>query len=608
MKKSKVLNIFIASMTVMCMLFTTAYAAFPDVPSTKYNWAVDAINSMADEGIIKGYEDGSFKPEKSITKLEGLVLVARVLGSGNSENEAFISEAMHLYEDTINKYDINFGKEEVAYLLLKGVIKEADLNGYIGSGKSGTSLMRYEIAVLLTKALDGELPASSTLTYADADKVPDSAKKYVRFVTDNGLMNGMEGNKFSPNTGVTRAQAAVVLKKLLDKTDYEFKTGNVVEINTTMGVLKIKESNGNILSHTILPDVILRQGGEIVTKAEIKAGYVASVTYKDDEVYAIDFISSLADSYVYGALKSIVNTSKTAIGVAIIEENETEPSDETTVYNLSDDVVVTLNDEAASLGKLDIGSYVKLNIKSGKVKTIEAYDKQTTASGTISAISYAPSFKIEVSDKSGNIKEYQFMNNAIIMKNNKSITAAELEIGDTVTVTLEYDRIKKITAISKSTTKSGVITEILISSSPKLTLTIDGEDVTYPLSISADYSITGKDGQGSIYDLRTNTVATVTFASDTIVKVVTSSVVESTAITGEVISATPAAKVFQIRHVDIATGVVQTDTVVVNTKTTIMDTKGKDKTFSVIKEGAKVTVYGSIGSGVVAAETVMIID
>ena len=106
MKKSKVLNIFIASMTVMCMLFTTAYAAFPDVPSTKYNWAVDAINSMADKGIIKGYEDGSFKPEKSITKLEGLVLVARVLGSGNSENEAFISDARHLYEDTKNKYDI----------------------------------------------------------------------------------------------------------------------------------------------------------------------------------------------------------------------------------------------------------------------------------------------------------------------------------------------------------------------------------------------------------------------------------------------------------------------------------------------------------------------
>ena len=96
MKNSKIINIFVSLMVVVCLIFTTAYAAFPDVPADKYSWAVEAINSMADVGIIKGYEDGSFQPEKSISKLEGLVLVARVLGCNASENDIFNDEAQYI--------------------------------------------------------------------------------------------------------------------------------------------------------------------------------------------------------------------------------------------------------------------------------------------------------------------------------------------------------------------------------------------------------------------------------------------------------------------------------------------------------------------------------
>lgn len=50
----------------------TAYAlqTFPDVAGTKYEWAQESIRSLADRGVIKGYADGSFKPDKTITKAE----------------------------------------------------------------------------------------------------------------------------------------------------------------------------------------------------------------------------------------------------------------------------------------------------------------------------------------------------------------------------------------------------------------------------------------------------------------------------------------------------------------------------------------------------------
>ena len=595
--------------TAGCLVSTTVFAAFPDVTS-QYGWASDAINSMADSGIIKGYEDGTFQPSKSISKLEGLVLISRILGFNDSENASFTDEAAELYADTLGKYKINFGQREVSYLLLKGVLKADELDDYIGDDNYSVGLKRYEVATLLTKALDAgdSLTSAASLEYKDADSIPASAKKYVKYVTDQGLMNGMEDNTFSPNTDVTRAQAAVVLKKLQNKTGYTFKSGTVAEMDTVTGIIKLKDADGATFSHSLLPTVILRYDGERIAAGQIESGYYASVTYKNNEVYAIDFAPSNADELVCGALTS-VNKSSTnpTIGVALLADDAVEPSSEKTTYKLASDVVITYKGESTGIGSLKTNSFVKLYIKSGKVKSIEAEDRVTNASGTIESVSFSPKFSITVTDKSGDSADYLFKNDAAITRNGKSSDASQLAEGDVVSLTLDYGRISKMSATSKNTSKSGVITGILISSNPKLTLTVDGEDVTYPISTSAVYSITGS-ATNSIYDLRTNTVATVDIESNTITKITTTAATETLTVTGSVVSVTPAANVFQVSHTDVSTGVVQTDTVIVNSKTTIMDTNGKSRRISELKNGNNVTVYGTIGSGVLAAATVMIIN
>ncbi len=595
--------------TAGCLVSTTVFAAFPDVTS-QYGWASDAINSMADSGIIKGYEDGTFQPSKSISKLEGLVLISRILGFNDSENASFADEAAELYADTLGKYKINFGQREVSYLLLKGVLKADELDDYIGDDNYSVGLKRYEVATLLTKALDAgdSLTSAASLEYKDADSIPASAKKYVKYVTDQGLMNGMEDNTFSPNTDVTRAQAAVVLKKLQNKTGYTFKSGTVAEMDTVTGIIKLKDADGATFSHSLLPTVILRYDGERIAAGQIESGYYASVTYKNNEVYAIDFAPSNADELVCGALTS-VNKSSTnpTIGVALLADDAVEPSSEKTTYKLASDVVITYKGESTGIGSLKTNSFVKLYIKSGKVKSIEAEDRVTNASGTIESVSFSPKFSITVTDKSGDSADYLFKNDAAITRNGKSSDASQLAEGDVVSLTLDYGRISKMSATSKNTSKSGVITGILISSNPKLTLTVDGEDVTYPISTSAVYSITGS-ATNSIYDLRTNTVATVDIESNTITKITTTAATETLTVTGSVVSVTPAANVFQVSHTDVSTGVVQTDTVIVNSKTTIMDTNGKSRRISELKNGNNVTVYGTIGSGVLAAATVMIIN
>ncbi len=608
--KKGILKTMTVALVVMSMLICTAFAAFPDVDATRYSWAVESINSMADAGIIKGYEDGTFNPEKAVTKLEGLVLISRILGCDDSANALIAQEATDIYSEVINEYKVNFGEKELAYLLMKGVLTTDEIDSYLTGGGASDGLKRYEVATLLTKALDGDkgLATSPALSYADAGDIPASAKKYVKYVTDNGLMNGMEDNKFSPNTNVTRAQAAVVLKKLQNLTAYQFRAGTVTDINTTTGIIKVKSEDGSVYTHSILQNVILRHEGNVIKTKDIVTGSLASITYKDAQLYAIDFISSVADSTVKGVVSGIATSGSTStLSVKVMGENATEPSSEKTSYVLANDVAITYNGESATKAALTNGKLVVISVKGGKAKTISVYDKTTTLSGTIEDIIVSPVYKLVIKDNDGNSDEYMLKDVVSVTRGSKSASVADLKQGDMVSLTLEYGVISKVVATTKTNTKSGVIKAIYISDSPELTLTIEGENVTYPLSVNTEYSIIGVESP-SIYSLRTNSIVTVNIESETIVKVTSTASSETKTFTGSVVSVTPAANVFQVTFTDTATGVTETDTVVVGTKTTIIDTNGKTKKLTDIALGDTVTVYGSISSGVISATTVMIVE
>ena len=56
-------------------LYDSEYALF-DVK--KENWSYEYIIKLAKCGILKGYEDGTYKPQKSITRAEIAVVIERL--------------------------------------------------------------------------------------------------------------------------------------------------------------------------------------------------------------------------------------------------------------------------------------------------------------------------------------------------------------------------------------------------------------------------------------------------------------------------------------------------------------------------------------------------
>ena len=82
MKKRRLLACALSLTLTLTSAVTSVFAAsFSDVDNdATVSWAKDSIQQMADAGYIKGYEDGTFKPYRSISKMECLLLMSRMLG------------------------------------------------------------------------------------------------------------------------------------------------------------------------------------------------------------------------------------------------------------------------------------------------------------------------------------------------------------------------------------------------------------------------------------------------------------------------------------------------------------------------------------------------
>ena len=56
----------------------SAYSLYSDVNEQKYAWAMQSILFMTDNDVLKGYSDGTFKPEATVTKAEFTVMLHRL--------------------------------------------------------------------------------------------------------------------------------------------------------------------------------------------------------------------------------------------------------------------------------------------------------------------------------------------------------------------------------------------------------------------------------------------------------------------------------------------------------------------------------------------------
>ncbi|MGO4107875.1 S-layer homology domain-containing protein [Paenibacillus sp. YAF4_2] len=176
------------------------------------HWAKTDVELMASKLIVKGMSNDKFAPNAVVTRAEFAAMVVRALGI--SEDQAAAS-----FKDVSSK---DWFAGAVGAAVKAGIVKGYEDNSF----KPNASITREEMAVMISRALTftGKQPAGSGTELLNAFKDKASieawAKQAVAQAVDAKIIEGTTGGNFAPDSKATRAEAAVMLKRLLEFVDF----------------------------------------------------------------------------------------------------------------------------------------------------------------------------------------------------------------------------------------------------------------------------------------------------------------------------------------------------------------------------------------------------
>lgn len=604
MKKSRILSLILCMAFILSCLSLTAVALeFDDVKNdSTVSWAKDSITKMTEAGYIKGYEDGTFRPHKSISKIECLILMSRMLGFEDMESFEEFKDIRDAFTLTAAKYNQTY-KNELGYLLYLDIIDGGDLADFASAANANTPLLRYQAAILMAKLMNKNDEASdysvTTPTYADNSVIPTNARPYVEFVTEFGIMNGMDAAEngdpqFSPTTPLTRAQMATLLARMIDTLDLIIVSGEIEDVSDTSVTI-----DGDTFEFS-KSSVVRRDASEVDT-TELADGDTATALIVSGEVLMVEALSPQDITTVYGV---VVRKSENSDGKKItIADYEDDSISET--YTLKNDCKITVNDTKGSFGDIMADDFVKLDLVGAKVSALSTQNTRIELSGKLLNVDYDTEDHIylTVGDKNGdNPQVYTVSIKGVkISRDGETAEFRDLAIGDTVNLRLSYGKVTIVNATSTTEKISGLLTEIIISNSPAVTITTDGVSKRYNLRPDVKIKIAGE--EADIYDLRPNITVSGTLDSNEVKTLTTSSVVvkEKGEMVGIVTGKNTNYSVITIEDEDG-----NTQSVYYNSATTFLNSSGKTIAAKTIEKGATVSVTGSETNGVFEATIVIV--
>ncbi|GAB7387133.1 hypothetical protein BSNK01_09690 [Bacillaceae bacterium] len=174
----------------------------------KEHWARQTIEKMTLLGVIKGYEDLTFQPNKPVTHAEAVAMVVRLLGLEGEAKARANADLPYLDEKSIPLW----AKGSIAVALEKGLLEESKLF----QGNKPAS--RLYVMMLLVNAVGTDFDwdwEAARVYFKDADNLREKERAYLAYAALRKLVSGYEDGTFRPHKPVTRAELAALLERVL---------------------------------------------------------------------------------------------------------------------------------------------------------------------------------------------------------------------------------------------------------------------------------------------------------------------------------------------------------------------------------------------------------
>ena len=194
-------------------LLATDRAAFVDLGG---HWAKADVELLASKLIVRGVAERRFAPDAAVTRAEFAALLVRALGLPASSSGG------------------GAGFSDVPTQAWYASAVEAAVHAGLANGTAqdrfapNERITREQMAVMVAKALmlaggqgGSANPGSADLSgFPDRDAISPWAQASVAQAAAAGLVSGMPDGTFAPSATATRAQAAVLLKRLLQRVQF----------------------------------------------------------------------------------------------------------------------------------------------------------------------------------------------------------------------------------------------------------------------------------------------------------------------------------------------------------------------------------------------------
>lgn len=200
---------------------------FTDLPEE--HWAYSAVNSLVESGTVKGFEDGSFRPDEPVTRAQ----FVKMLGYKGERRNDYISDIKRKH----------WAYEYLMYSPLRTVDNE------IMPDKNAT---REEVAVYIYDCF-----ANKVKTNAPSVVLENTVyKNEISWIYEKGIMVGDDGIHLRLSDNLTRAEAAVLIAGAKNKLAHEQGLADAVNGDMLENVF----NNSGLFDSKYSADTILTNG------------------------------------------------------------------------------------------------------------------------------------------------------------------------------------------------------------------------------------------------------------------------------------------------------------------------------------------------------------
>ena len=164
------------------------------------HWAYSYVTALADKGIINGYTDGGFKPEKTVSREEFVKMIISATG---------------LYDKNADCEFLDVAKDTWYYNYIASAYRNNIISGinedFFGVGNMLTREDASVIATRIISKFSYITEPEQEKGFSDFNSISDYAKESVQILSKIKIINGFEDGTYRPKGFLTRAEASKII-------------------------------------------------------------------------------------------------------------------------------------------------------------------------------------------------------------------------------------------------------------------------------------------------------------------------------------------------------------------------------------------------------------